>query len=246
MVPVSMPVGRSVPLLGLCGCLQSLSRPAAPPPSAPLAAPSRAAELLSAAAAHRAFVEHCLDHEDQQQTHQLAEMVEGWMTGEDAVEVALWHIQSGTCSPAHGKRPRTGTAPARRPGQTVLPAQGVRDELESSLARHAMLLASAEGGCSGRWLDQVWGPVEVKKSGWTPEEDQLVKDLVTELGTKWSEIVKHLPGRTYYSIKDRFHSNERRQLRIQRRAVATEEQPAASPKELSKRKRSPGAARSGG
>ena len=139
--------------------LPRLSDPAAPPPA--LAAPSRAAELLTAAAAHRAFVEHCLDHgspppppptcaprratsppkprttcappappplppppppppppsPDEQQTgHQLAEMVEGWVTGEDAFEVALWHIQADTSSPAHGKRPRTGTAPARGPG----------------------------------------------------------------------------------------------------------------------------------
>ena len=76
---------------------------------------TRATELLTAAAAHRTFVEHRLG--DQQQTgHQLAEMVEGWVTGEDAFEVALWHIQADTSSPAHGKRPRTGTAPARRPG----------------------------------------------------------------------------------------------------------------------------------
>ena len=83
---------------------------------------TRATELLTAAAAHRTFVEHRLG--DQQQTgHQLAEMVEGWMTGEDAVEVACWHLRSaGTCNLAQtprrqgtrGKRPRT--APARLAG----------------------------------------------------------------------------------------------------------------------------------
>ena len=98
--------------------LPRLSYPATvPTPPFLLAAPSRAAELLTAAAAHRAFVEHCLWKWDQQQTgHQLAEMVEGWVTGEDAVEVALWHIEADTTSPAHGKRARTGTAPARGPG----------------------------------------------------------------------------------------------------------------------------------
>ena len=83
---------------------------------------TRATELLTAAAAHRTFVEHRLG--DQQQTgHQLAEMVEGWVTGEDAVEVACWHLRSaGTCNLAQtprrrgtrGKRPRT--APARLAG----------------------------------------------------------------------------------------------------------------------------------
>ena len=93
--------------------LPRLSYPATvPTPPFLLAAPSRAAELLTAAAAHRAFVEHCLWKWDQQQTgHQLAEMLEGWMTGEDAIEVACWHMQStDTCNLAHGKRPRTGTA----------------------------------------------------------------------------------------------------------------------------------------
>eukprot|EP00964_Phaeocystis_antarctica_P068470 scaffold41469_cov62-Phaeocystis_antarctica.AAC.2 len=132
---------------------------------------TRAAELLTAAAAHRTFVEHCLWKWDQQQTgHQLlvptAEVLEaefrvqslfepntanrprkpykpllvleaeGWMTGEDAIEVACWHLQStDTCDLAHGersttashgmpleprsthgKRPRAGTAAARLAG----------------------------------------------------------------------------------------------------------------------------------
>ena len=85
--------------------LPRLSYPATvPTPPFLLAAPSRAAELLTAAAAHRAFVEHCLWKWDQQQTgHQLAEVLEGWMTGEDAIEVACWHMQStSTCNPAQG------------------------------------------------------------------------------------------------------------------------------------------------
>ena len=112
---------------------------------------TRAAELLTAAAAHRTFVEHCLWKWDQHQTgHQLAGLAEvleaeGWMTGEDAIEVACWHLQSTdtlwtrnlapgkrpwTAShgmplqpkpeaprlSTHGKRPRAGTAPARLAG----------------------------------------------------------------------------------------------------------------------------------
>ena len=66
---------------------------AAPAPPAALAAQSRAAELLIAAAAHRIKVEHWLAVEQQQQLF-MAEMVEGWMTEEDAIEVAKassWH-----------------------------------------------------------------------------------------------------------------------------------------------------------
>ena len=76
-----------------------------------LAARSRAAELLIAAAAHRISVEHWLAKQQIKQQQQTAmadmkltlspEMIEAWMTAEDAVEVASWHMkadQGETCS----------------------------------------------------------------------------------------------------------------------------------------------------
>lgn len=228
---LAVPVGRPTPL-------RQLSDPAALP--APLAAPSRAAELLTAAAAHRTYVEHCLagdllqqtgeQYSEQHETGQLlAEMMEGWMTGEDAIEVALWHVQSGTCrpGPVHG---------------SIAHRQAAREQ-ESS-PRHTKLVAAEErqGGCRGRWSNHVC-PVETRKGEswtpvfrvqWTPDEDELVHELVRELGTKWSEIVKHLPGRTDNGIKNRFYSNIRRQLRTQLRSETPEAELA---EEKGKRKR---------
>ena len=80
-----------------------------------LAARSRAAELLIEAAAHRISVEHWLAKQQikQQQIKQQQtavadmkltlspEMIEAWMTAEDAVEVAGWHMKAGegdTCA----------------------------------------------------------------------------------------------------------------------------------------------------
>ena len=59
VLPIGMPVGVPMPLLPpLFPFRQRRSYPAAPPPALP--APSRVPELLTAAAAHRTFVEHCL------------------------------------------------------------------------------------------------------------------------------------------------------------------------------------------
>lgn len=67
---------------------------------------SRAAELLIAAAAHRTSVEHWLAGGQRQSSRTagngpemdqqllMAEMIEAWMTGEDAVEVASWHMKA--------------------------------------------------------------------------------------------------------------------------------------------------------
>jgi len=74
--------------------------------------------------------------------------------------------------------------------------------------------------CRERWFNHLCPAV--KKGEWTEEEDRLIAEGVAELGTRWSEIVKRLPGRTDNAIKNRYNSNQRRQQRMQRRVQAIE------------------------
>lgn len=92
-------------------------------------------------------------------------------------------------------------------------------------AQRWSLIASHMSGrigkqCRERWFNHLCPAV--KKGEWTVEEDLLIEQGVAELGTRWSEIVKRLPGRTDNAIKNRYNSNQRRHQRMQRRALALE------------------------
>jgi hypothetical protein len=53
---------------------------------------------------------------------------------------------------------------------------------------------------------------DIKKTDWTPEEDELLIKLHAELGNQWAKLAQRLEGRTDNAIKNHWNSTLRRRL----------------------------------
>ncbi|GAA5885688.1 hypothetical protein JCM16303_003115 [Sporobolomyces ruberrimus] len=86
-----------------------------------------------------------------------------------------------------------------------------------------VLIANDLGTRSGKQCRERWhnhlNP-SINKSEWTAEEDALIKELYSKIGSRWAEMAKYLPGRPDNAIKNHWNASQVREKRARAKSQA--------------------------
>ncbi|GJM95058.1 hypothetical protein PR202_ga11754 [Eleusine coracana subsp. coracana] len=66
--------------------------------------------------------------------------------------------------------------------------------------------------CRLRWLNYL--RPDLRRGGFTPEEDQVICALYAAVGSRWSLIAAHLPGRTDNGVKNHWNTRLKKKLHL--------------------------------
>jgi len=82
--------------------------------------------------------------------------------------------------------------------------------------------------CRERYINHL--DPEIKKTSWCAAEDEIIRRLFPEHGTKWSQYMPSLPGRSDNAIKNRYHVISRYGIEARTRSDSVSAASAAGPK----------------
>lgn len=99
----------------------------------------------------------------------------------------------------------------------------IRSCIQEGITKWSEIAAKVPGRigkqCRERWFNHL--DPSIKKCEWSDEEDQILIQAQGEMGNKWCEIAKMLPGRSENAVKNRWNSATRRKQQLGGAAAAS-------------------------